>query len=67
MVAVRAEVAAKGSYDLTYEELVFGARMAWRNAPRCSNRIVWRQLEVSGACTLRNSRRKVRDSVSQRS
>lgn len=43
---VEQEIDKKGHYDLTYEELVFGARTAWRNAPRCVNRIVWRQLEV---------------------
>ena len=44
---VKSEIDEKGHYDLTYEELAFGARTAWRNAPRCVNRIVWRQLEVS--------------------
>ncbi len=43
---VKVQVEDKGHYDLTYEELSFGARTAWRNAPRCVNRIVWRQLEV---------------------
>ena len=43
---VRQEIEEKGHYDLTYEELVYAARTAWRNAPRCVNRIVWRQLEV---------------------
>ncbi len=43
---VQQDIELKGHYDLTYEELVFGARTAWRNAPRCVNRIVWRQLEV---------------------
>ena len=43
---VKNEIEEKGHYDLTYEELVYGARLAWRNAPRCVNRIVWRQLEV---------------------
>lgn len=45
---IQQEIEAKGHYSLTYEELVFGARTAWRNAPRCVNRIVWRQLEVGG-------------------
>ena len=45
---MKKEIEEKGHYDLTYEELAFGARTAWRNAPRCINRIVWRQLEVSG-------------------
>ena len=40
------EIEEKGHYDLTNEELTHGARLAWRNAPRCVNRIVWRQLEV---------------------
>lgn len=43
---VHQDIESKGHYELTYEELVFGARTAWRNAPRCVNRIVWRQLEV---------------------
>ena len=45
---IKKEIEVKGHYDLTYEELVFGARTAWRNAPRCINRIIWRQLEVLG-------------------
>jgi nitric-oxide synthase len=43
---VQQDIEARAQYELTYEELVFGARTAWRNAPRCVNRIVWRQLEV---------------------
>eukprot|EP00731_Ephydatia_muelleri_P022495 Em0015g78a len=46
---IKKEIEVKGHYDLTYEELVFGARTAWRNAPRCINRIIWRQLEVLDA------------------
>ncbi len=44
---VKDEVETTGFFELSYEELTFGARTAWRNAPRCVNRIVWRQLEVS--------------------
>ena len=43
---VKQEIDEKGHYDLTYEELAYGARLGWRNAPRCVNRIQWRQLEV---------------------
>lgn len=46
LAAIKREIEVKGHYELTYEELVFGARTAWRNAPRCVNRIIWRQLEV---------------------
>ncbi|KAM6970125.1 nitric oxide synthase 2b, inducible [Aplochiton taeniatus] len=37
------------SFQLTREELVFGARQAWRNAPRCIGRIQWTNLEVFDA------------------
>lgn len=35
-----------GTYDLTEKELMFGAKMAWRNAPRCIGRIQWNRLQV---------------------
>ncbi|XP_072022781.1 nitric oxide synthase, inducible-like [Amphiura filiformis] len=35
-----------GTYELTSDELVFGAKTAWRNAPRCIGRIQWNNLEV---------------------
>ena len=35
-----------GSYELTLQELEFGAKTAWRNAPRCINRIIWNTLHV---------------------
>ncbi len=36
-----------GTYTQTYEELEFGARLAWRNAPRCIGRIQWNNLKVN--------------------
>ena len=38
---------ASGSYELKETELCFGARTAWRNAPRCIGRISWSKLQVS--------------------
>ena len=35
-----------GTYELTLQELEFGAKTAWRNAPRCLNRIIWNTLHV---------------------
>ena len=35
-----------GLYDMTYDELCFGAKTAWRNAPRCIGRIQWNNLKV---------------------
>jgi nitric-oxide synthase len=43
---VRAAVAAHGTYEHTPEELVFGARVAWRNSARCIGRLYWRSLSV---------------------
>ncbi len=33
-----------GSYDLTREELEFGAKLGWRNHTRCVARIQWNNL-----------------------
>ena len=41
-----------GTYELTLEELEFGAKMAWRNAPRCLNRMIWNTLHVIKFITL---------------
>ncbi|XP_076368932.1 nitric oxide synthase, inducible-like isoform X2 [Tachypleus tridentatus] len=46
---VKAEVEKSRIYTLTSEELIFGAKLAWRNATRCIGRIQWRNLEVQDA------------------
>ncbi|CAG5122629.1 unnamed protein product, partial [Candidula unifasciata] len=38
-----------GTYELTTAELNFGAKLAWRNAPRCIGRIQWAKLQVFDA------------------
>ena len=43
---VESEIEAKGVYDLTPAELEHGAKLAWRNAPRCPGRIQWRNLKL---------------------
>lgn len=42
-------IKAKGTYELKETELCFGARTAWRNAPRCIGRIQWSRLQVFDA------------------
>ncbi|KAG7170858.1 Nitric oxide synthase, salivary gland-like, partial [Homarus americanus] len=42
-------MAERGTYDLTQTELVYGAKLAWRNAPRCIGRIQWSKLQVFDA------------------
>jgi len=44
---VQKEVHTNGSYQLTETELVFGAKLAWRNSVRCIGRIQWSKLQVS--------------------
>lgn len=47
MEAVTKEIETTGTYHLTKDELVFAAKQAWRNAPRCIGRIQWSNLQVS--------------------
>lgn len=44
--SVHREVISTGTYQLTETELVFGAKLAWRNAARCIGRIQWSKLQV---------------------
>lgn len=46
LASVRTEIARTGTYTHTAEELVFGARVAWRNSSRCVGRLYWRSLRV---------------------
>ncbi|WP_372497006.1 nitric oxide synthase oxygenase [Pseudonocardia humida] len=43
---VLTEIDRTGTYTHTPEELVFGARVAWRNAARCIGRLYWNSLRV---------------------
>jgi len=43
---VMTEIRATGTYTQSFEEIEFGARVAWRNAPKCIGRISWRNLVV---------------------
>ncbi len=40
------ELKRHGWYELTPEELAFGARLAWRHSARCVGRLYWQSLEV---------------------
>ncbi|CAH2074435.1 unnamed protein product, partial [Iphiclides podalirius] len=43
---IEKELTTKGTYDLKTPELVFGAKLAWRNATRCIGRIQWKKLQI---------------------
>jgi nitric-oxide synthase len=46
LIQVEREIAETGTYRHTVEELAFGARVAWRNQPRCIVRLMWKSLHV---------------------
>lgn len=43
---IREEVKATGTYNHTYEELAYGAQVAWRNASKCVGRIAWNNMVI---------------------
>ncbi len=47
--AVRSEIAARGWYRQTFEELEYACRLAWRNNRRCIGRRFWPTLELADA------------------
>ena len=53
--AVEADIAEKGTYKLTADELAYGARVAWRNSVRCIGRLYWKSLHVFDARDLRTA------------
>jgi len=46
LAQVQAQIAATGSYWQTEEELAWGAKVAWRNTPRCLGKFYWKALTV---------------------
>lgn len=46
IAAVMREIDLTGTYWHTADELVFGARVAWRNNARCIGRLYWHSLQV---------------------
>lgn len=43
---IKKEIANHGYYEHTFEELSYGAKMAWRNSNRCIGRLFWESLTV---------------------
>jgi nitric-oxide synthase len=59
--AVRAEIDRTGTYWHTRDELIFGARAAWRHSVRCVGRVRWSTLVVRDARRVRTRRQVYRD------
>ncbi|MEV8550714.1 nitric oxide synthase oxygenase [Streptomyces glaucescens] len=43
---IRTQIDETGTYTHSADELVFGARVAWRNSSRCIGRLYWKSLRV---------------------
>lgn len=54
MEQVLDQIRRNGTYELAYNELQYGARLAWRNAPKCSNRKVHRSFLPTLYCSSQN-------------
>ena len=46
LTRMQAEIERTGTYWHTYEELAYGAKIAWRNNTRCIGRLHWKSLAV---------------------
>jgi len=58
--AVEAEIAVRGTYTHTSDELTVGARLAWRHHTRCIGKLYWRSLAVRD-CRSQTSAAAIRD------
>lgn len=47
LTQINDQITSNGTYEHTYEELEYGAKVAWRNSNRCIGRLFWDQLYVS--------------------
>ncbi len=46
LAEIEHEIYATGTYTHTFDELSYGAQLAWRNSSKCIGRIAWRTLIV---------------------
>ncbi|MGG0300212.1 nitric oxide synthase oxygenase [Bacillus albus] len=49
MKEIQFEIEKTGTYEHTFEELVHGSRMAWRNSNRCIGRLFWSKMHILDA------------------
>ena len=52
---IEKQLSSTDTYYLKETELIYGAKLAWRNAPRCIGRIQWSKLQVFDARFTRNA------------
>jgi nitric-oxide synthase len=51
---IQLEIERTGTYAHTYEELSYGAKVAWRNSNRCIGRLFWKTLKIFDCRGIRN-------------
>ncbi|MCP1166519.1 nitric oxide synthase oxygenase [Bacillus sp. 1813sda1] len=49
MKEIQVEIEKTGTYEHTFEEIVHGSRMAWRNSNRCIGRLFWSKMHILDA------------------
>ncbi|GEN87705.1 nitric oxide synthase oxygenase [Oceanobacillus sojae] len=49
MKEVISDIKAFGTYTQTYDEIVYGVKLAWRNSNRCIGRLFWERIDVADA------------------
>ncbi|NHN29985.1 nitric oxide synthase oxygenase [Paenibacillus agricola] len=49
---IRQAIAVQGFYEHTFEELQYGAKLAWRNSNKCIGRLFWETLHIFDARSL---------------
>jgi nitric-oxide synthase, bacterial len=59
---IEKSIEVTGSYIHTYEEIAYGAKMAWRNSNRCIGRLFWNSLHVVDARHL-ETEEEIRDAI----
>lgn len=47
--AILASIDETGTYELKIDELIYGAKLAWRNSTKCIGRLFWETLDVFDA------------------
>lgn len=52
LLEVRQIIAEQGFYEHTFEELQYGAKLAWRNSNKCIGRLFWETLHIFDARSL---------------
>ncbi|MGP4076109.1 nitric oxide synthase oxygenase [Halobacillus sp. K22] len=62
MKEIERSIEDSGTYQHTFEELEYGAKVAWRNSNRCIGRLFWNSLQVFDQRHLQDEK-EIRDAV----